>query len=149
MKSIVRLCALICSIGASAQAEAAWPPEPFIRDREPHVLRIDADTVLCEVQWDGHRENGEILDIAPEADFYIESVVIPLSGEYVFISSDPVQVFGETEVFQYYEDDVMIELTLFGHLSNTGEKRLNLVEVAHLSFDQKRISEFWGRIFCP
>lgn len=149
MKSTISLCALVCSLGISAEAQEVWPPEPFIRDREPHVMQIDADTMLCEVQWDGHKENGQILDISAEADFYVESVVIPISGEYVFISSDPVQVFGKTEVFQYFEDDVMIELTLVGHLSNTGEKRLSLVEVAHLAFDKKRINEFWGRIFCP
>ncbi len=149
MKNTMKLCAVVCSFGASVQAEGAWPPEPFIRDREPHVLRIDADTVLCEVQWDGHRENGEILDIAPEADFYIENVLIPMSGEIVFIHSDPVQVFGPTQHFQYIEDGVEVELTLFGHLSNTGDRLLELSEVRHLSFEDKARNDFWGRLFCP
>ncbi|MES0828269.1 hypothetical protein [Ruegeria sp. SCP11] len=129
MNNIVKLCALVYSLGVSAQAEGVWPPEPLVRDREPHVLKIDANTVLCEVQWDGHRENGEILDISAEADLYIESVLISMSGEYVFISSDPVQVFGPTQHFQYIDDGVEVELTLFGHASDSGDKLLELSEV--------------------
>lgn len=146
MRAVITKSVLVGFMAIPAFGQA-WPPEPILRERAPKIIKIDDDTSLCEVHWDGYIENGDVIDISQDApEDWTEGLLLLGSGEVVMIHTQPLQIFGEDRRVQFVAEGEEVTATIEVYSSFAEEPVIEITERRPAS-DMTTV--YRGRVFCP
>lgn len=132
----------------STVSEVGWPPAPVSREGEPKVFKIDSSNRLCEVHWDGYKENDVVIDISNDPpEYWTESILITGSGNAIFVQTDPLQIYDESMSFEYVDEDGLEVYASI--LTESGYNKDYVIELMEYRQETDDRSVYRGRVFCP